>query len=779
MQVTFLQDAEGQRLTKTFTPTDVHPYPNTATFNSYTVDATNLEVFYKALQLYAEQGFCLLKGNLHKELKKERRAGQTSALTPTHYLLLDLDFDEGFNSVDEFMAAIGLADVSYILHHSSSSGIRAKPGLRVHIVVLLAEPKAPALLKPWLQYLNLTVEALRNQCTLSANGFSLKWALDVTTCQNDKLIYIADPVCQGIADPMAGKRFELHLREHETWSFSFKGTEFTTLSTMTEARINELRADAGLPRRKAQYTKTTYDGEQIEYLKNPLTAVVTGEREARGFVYLNLNGGDSWGYYYPKGKPKYLRNFKGEPIVRLEDIAPDYVQSLPSATPESMPAAMATDDKGIIRWVFQDYKTSVYYKAEFDGQQVNLHKADLASVKNHHSNLHDGEELDVVPEWNVEFDPTRTDIIDPANKWINLYQPTAYKLEKYPVAAECPPIISSVIRSLTVEDEMYEHFLDWLAHIWQTGTPARTGFLFRGTTGTGKGTLFNEILTPLFGEKHCRAIDMDVFDNSFNPWAEHKLFVMIDEGEIDDRESNRLINKCNILITEKTIELHTKGKNTIPVRNFTNLIVATNNRAPLKLPKEDRRWNVAQAQEVSLIGQGFDVNQIPLIPEELSQFAAFLTHREYDEAKIRIPLENDAREDLFLSTETSVETIFRAFREGDLDFFCEHYEDEPKDSIEKNTVVYRMAVDRWLKETEEGKPVKIDNSEARAAYMFLTSSHIAPTKFGALAKRRWTMAKTVRDGDNVFKGWTVEFKLKEQRWIYKLLNKRPPMKIVV
>ena len=777
-QINFLQDAEGQRLTKTFTATDVHPYPNAATFNSFHYETESLEHFFKILQAHADVGDCLLKGDLHKQLQNERRAGQTSPLTPTHYLLLDLDFDEGFTSVDEFMASIGLAGVSYILHHSSSSGIRAKPGLRVHIVVLLAEPKPPALLKSWLQYLNLTVEALRNQCTLSANGYSLKWALDVTTCQNDKLIYIADPVCQDIDDLMAGKRFELHLRERETWSFSFKGTEFTALSTMTEARINELRVEAGLSRRKAQYSKTSYDGEQIEYLKNPLAATVTGEREARGFVYLNLNGGDSWGYYYPKGKPKYLRNFKGEPIVKLEDIAPEYYQGLPPSN-EPTPTIMATDDKGVMRWVFQDYKTSVYYKAEFDGLQINLHKTDLASAKNHHSNLHNGEELDIIPEWNVEFDPTRTDIIDPPNTWINLYQPSPYKLEKYPVAAECPPIIASVIRSLTVEDQMYDHFLDWLAHVWQTGTPTRTGFLFRGTTGTGKGTLFNEILAPLFGEKHCRAIDMDVFDSKFNPWAENKLFVMIDEGEIDDRESNRLINKCNILITEKTIELHTKGKNTVPVRNFTNLIVATNNRAPLKLPKEDRRWNVAQAQELSLIGQGFDVTQIPLIQDELPQFAAFLTHREYDETKIRIPLENDAREDLFLSTETSVETIFRALRDGDLDFFCEHYEDEPKDSIDRHVTTYRMTVERWLKETELGNAVKIDNSEARAAYMFLTSSNISPTKFGALAKRRWTIAKTVRDGDNVFKGWTVQFKLKEQRWLYKLLKKKPPMKVVV
>jgi hypothetical protein len=50
---------------------------------------------------------------------------------------------------------------------------------------------------------------------------------------------------------------------------------------------------------------------------------VTGIRRARGFTYLNLNGGDSWGYYFPDSNPEVLYSFKGEPPVRLADIAPE------------------------------------------------------------------------------------------------------------------------------------------------------------------------------------------------------------------------------------------------------------------------------------------------------------------------------------------------------------------------------------------------------------------------------------------------------------------------
>lgn len=784
MQINFLEDAEGARLTKTFTSSEVHPYPNAYKFTSHHYDVATLDEFLTKLEHHSSKGHCLLKGDLTRPLKEERRAGATSALSTTHYLLLDLDFDEGFNSIDEFMAAIGMTDVSYILHHSSSSGIRAKPGLRAHIVVMLAKPHPPALLKSWLQYMNLTVPALTEQCQLSANGFSVKWALDVTTCQNDKLIYIADPNVIDIEDPMAGKRFELHKRTHDVWTFPYRGTEFAALTKQTGDLVNTLRVAVGLPKKEATYANAQYNGESFEYLKGPARAVVTDVREARGFVYVNLNNGDSWAYYYPKGKPEYLRNFKGEPIVRLRDIDPDHYADVIAklggdAEQTATTPPITTDKDGAQHWYIQDYKTNVYYKCKYDGATLTLTSGSKGDIQNDHADRNDGEELDVIPVWDVVFDPTNFSVLDIENRRINKYHPTSYRLENYEPTESCPPIISKVIKSLTVEEDMYEHFLDWLAHIWQTGTPAKTGFLFRGTTGTGKGTLFNEIIRPLFGDKHCRAIGMETFADGYNPWAEDALFVMLDEGEIDDRESSHLINKCNILITEDNIELHIKYRNTVPVKNFINLIIATNNRAPLKLPREDRRWNVALAQEDSLKTQGFDLEDIPKIRDELSDFAAFLTHREYDIKKVREPINNDAREDLFLSTETSVEQIFRAFREGDLDYFCEYVELKDKtDVLDPVTTIYNKTIQRWLEQIDTGKPIKMGHSEARTIYQFLTSSKISPSKFGSLCKKKWVMAKSVRDGDDVYKGWTIDFKLKEQRWKYKLLGAKSQMKVV-
>lgn len=87
--------------------------------------------------------------------------------------------------------------------------------------------------------------------------------------------------------------------------------------------LNELRATAGLPERrfKEKYIKDT----NISVLANAdLVTITGGPKYERGFVYINLNGGDSWGYWHPEGDPKVLYNFKGEPNFLLEEVAPGY-----------------------------------------------------------------------------------------------------------------------------------------------------------------------------------------------------------------------------------------------------------------------------------------------------------------------------------------------------------------------------------------------------------------------------------------------------------------------
>jgi len=295
------------------------PYPHVRRFWSFGRNAANIDQLFALLVTHAEAGHCLLKGSLERALRHESRAGRTDANAPTDLLVLDLDFDQGFESIDVFLEAIGLGGVSYLLHHSSSAGITARPGLRAHVFVRLATPVAPARLKLWLRHLNLTVPGLREQVRLSANGMTLRYPLDVVSNQNDRLLFIADPTVQGIEDPLAGRRFELCHRGIASIDLRLDHLEPGAVQQEIDGLVAELRSAAGLPERTARYVGLP--GRE-RLLANPEPATVTGVRRARGFVYLNLNGGDSWAYYFPQSNPEILFSFKDTPPMRLVDIAP-------------------------------------------------------------------------------------------------------------------------------------------------------------------------------------------------------------------------------------------------------------------------------------------------------------------------------------------------------------------------------------------------------------------------------------------------------------------------
>ena len=325
MKITFLAASDRTRMAKRYALSaengvlSTTPYPLVRRFWSFTRNAADLGQLYALLVTHAEAGHCLLKGQLDRPLRHESRAGRTDPNTPTELLVLDLDFDQGFESIDEFLETIGLGGVSYVLHHSSSAGITARPGLRAHVFVQLSSPVAPAQLKLWLRHLNLTVPGLREQVSLSANGMTLSYPLDVTSCQNDKLLFIADPVVQCLEDPLVGRRFELCERSAERVALSTEHLDAGALQRSADALIFELRARAGLPEREPRYIALP---GRDRLLANPEPATVTGVRRARGFVYLNLNGGDSWAYYFPESNPEIVYSFKDEPPVPLQQIAP-------------------------------------------------------------------------------------------------------------------------------------------------------------------------------------------------------------------------------------------------------------------------------------------------------------------------------------------------------------------------------------------------------------------------------------------------------------------------
>lgn len=171
---------------------DVDTYPHVLEFKSHEEVIDDIGDFLACLTKHANAGHCLLKGQLTKELNFESRAGSTDPNTPTEFIVIDVDGLPD-HTPEQVLSKMGVSNVSYIVQYSSSQGVLPDKGLSCHIFVLLSKPTAPNQIKQWLIQQNL--DHFEQYIRLTRSGVALHYPIDITACQNDKLIYIAPPIC--------------------------------------------------------------------------------------------------------------------------------------------------------------------------------------------------------------------------------------------------------------------------------------------------------------------------------------------------------------------------------------------------------------------------------------------------------------------------------------------------------------------------------------------------------------------------------------------------------
>jgi hypothetical protein len=725
----FLSAADGTPLTKTFEKSplggyDVTPYPFNRLFTSTRVEIQSTEDLYASLVVHSSVGNCLLKGNLSAQLREESRQGMTDPAAATRWLCLDLDFQEGWDGINEFLATLdpGLADVSYVFQHSASAGIKYEQGLRGHVFILLERPLLPTTVKLWLKSRNLQISQLKNQLDMAANGASLKWPLDITTCQNDKLIYIAPPQCVGFDDPLEGQRFTLVTRGKDkvTQLYTLTSLVPATIERDTQTALADLRTAAGLEQLRPRYR----EARGIEYLANPDGVVVTGVKQARGYVYLNLNHGDSWAYYFPEDNPEFLFNFKGEPTVRLKDVAPDFFREYRAQT-----LRKARTDRDFTPLVFRDRIRDIYYNVlkYFDGR-VDYSKCGSLQKLNHFMLQYGEAPPEIIPDWEVTFDPTQLNIIDEDRRWLNTFQPTPYLLNaRGDSQVGIPPVIYKVIHSVCGNDQAcVDHFLNWLAYIFQTRKKTGTGWIFHGVHGTGKGVLHAKIMKPLFGSAHVLEITGQLVEDQFNGALEQAILVTLDEFHHESaRSSGTVMNKLKNLITEDDIAIRAMRQDTIMVRNFCNLMICTNHPDPVVLATTDRRFNVPPAQETPLRMSEGEINSIA---DELPLFADFLMSRVVHENDVRKIIMTEARTRMIAASQTSVERFFDNLRQGDLGFFAGFIATQMPMQDQVQYIEFDTVVRKWVSDFEKTQDSPVSINDMRSVYQYIIGAPTAPAK---------------------------------------------------
>jgi len=693
MKLTFLQ--AGVPLTKTFSKDKAgviskSSYPSVYEVTTLVEDARDLRDMERLLIKHAALGHCLLKGNPTRDLVAESRAGTTDSNATTEWIVLDLDGIPNVASVDDFLKALRFDDVSYIVQWSASMNITSND-LRAHVYLLLAAPMSAPLIKQWLISLNHSIQLLRDAMKLTKTGNSISWPLDISACQNDKLLYIAPPILKGLKDPFAKKpRIEYVRKTHNTLVVASTIASTAQNRELTAKRINELRTAEGLPTRKTTYKM--HGGTEV--MVKPDSCIVTDMKTDRGFVYFNLNGGDSWGYFHPEDNPDYIHNFKGEPAYVTKELLPEYWQTLTQQ-------AVRVSSLGVTYLAFCDPKTGSYWRGTHDAQTdtLNLNIAKNETQIRHFAKQQGMPLGDFIPEWDLTFDPHDNVRVDTQNKSVNTFEPTIYMKAVPKKVKTCPPLILRIIHHALGSDvDVTEHFMNWLAYILQYRDRAKTAWVMHGTTGTGKGVLMNKIIRPLFGANQTAARRMEDLNEQYNGYMQKCFIVFIDEVE-----SKALINERGVMaklknfITEEFITIRDMYQAAHEVRSYMSMIFASNKTDPVTIDKEDRRFNVGRYQKSKLVITDKELDET--IPKELQGFHDYLMGYAVDTLAASTPLETDDRNQMISVGESSIDTVSSALLGGSMEFFLDQlptttaYE---RNAVESNKVADYLDVIKCL-----------------------------------------------------------------------------------
>lgn len=748
-------------------------YPHAWQFTSHAVEVEGLAGMAEAMIHHADLGHCLLKGNTLRQLIAESRAGSTDSNLPTLWGCADLDRLPGLRAPGELLDALEIGDPSFVCQFSSAFGIETDRGLTAHLMLLFKEPQLPSALKLWLMWKNLTVPMLRAQLQLTKTNTALSWPLDITTCQNDKLLYIAPPqLGPGIEAPDV-PRIEFVERSAQFMDLGLsRMPPAAQIKQLMETRINELREEAGLGARKFAYKVDKTTG--IEVMSKADAATMTGLKRDRGFVYFNLNNGDSWGYYHPEERPEVIRNFKGEPDYLTSELLPDYWATVQRERKDTAYAEathrkeaiediqQGTGDKRIL--VFRDFETGTYWNGEWDGEELVIAQAKSETQIQHWLKAKGLPEIDFIPIWNLVFDPHSDVRVDFAKRRVNMWAPTPFMrpLDAKPTGAFFP-VISKLIEHAVGTGKTATHFLNWLAFAFQYRKPALTAWVLHGVQGTGKGLLVYKVLAPLFGMRHVVIKRMEELEDQFNGYLESALIVVVDEAQISDSKKSRMI-MANLKnqITEPMLSVRKMRTESRLVPNYTCWLFLSNMPDPVMIDASDRRFNVGTFQREMLT---ITDEEIAFIDLELPVFAAYLQHYPVDQVAVRTVMQSEERDRIIATSRTSAELVAEALTKGMLDVF---WEELPSGATDLLPIYQQMLITEYTNIVHaalNGK-TRFSRDELRVLFEYLCGDMPrTPTKFTQLLRHRNIHLKMMRiEGKPPVRGLEVEWHVDEE-WL--------------
>lgn len=779
MDVYFLKAARP--LCKAFTQNadgTIHKsaYPMVKNFTSFKETPKTIGAFYELVKQHAAEGHCLIKGVLKRDLIDESRQNTTDTDATTQWVCLDFDRLNTKTDLDEALRLMGLADVSYIKQYSASQGLAGTENtLSAHVFMCLEAPLPAPSLKAWLIEQNLT--HFKDDLVLQRTKIALHYPLDISACQNDKLIYIAPPVFKApLTDPIP-ERLALVRKPLDTIPAGrIEPKHIEVLKKDEREILNTLRGVEGLPKR----TATTKYLNGVEVMQKPDECMVTGIKVCGEYTRLNINGGDSWAYWHYTNKFDLIYDYKTGMAYRTQEFVPGYYkQCLEKRRAENM----AATKEGDLILAFRDLETALYYNGHYNAKDdvVQLYPAKNEKQLHDWMEIH-GRELDkVIPVWRIMYDPHKNDEgkywhLNRAEHKINQFNPSKYmetpaRTEK---GALGDMLITNIMRhalGVTKDNDpnyLFLHFFNWFASIFQRKERPLTAWVLHGIEGTGKGVLFNKVFKPLLGDENVISITTRDLRDNFNSFLENKLMVFVDEVDVDDFGEKGLVSaKLRNAITEPTIAIRPMRQVTKQVTNTLSFVFASNRPQPVFIPPTDRRYNVGEFQSEKISKKLFPFN-VNSIAGELERFAAVLNGWQVDLGILNTICQSQARADIQQASVSSYERVAMDIKEGNFEAFWAELPNSKWQTEIADIGGVRSAYKKLLRDIAEEDIIKGDGisrltrDDLYVLFEYLIGNvNPAGAKFGRVLALNGLKPILIKHKGEVFRGIRIQWQISQ------------------
>ena len=135
----------------------------------------------------------------------------------------------------------------------------------------------------------------------------------------------------------------------------------------------------------------------------------------------------------------------------------------------------------------------------------------------------------------------------------------------------------------------YEQVMQFIAHMIQRPEqrPAY-GLLLTSESGTGKGVLYDKVISPLLAYQSIKVNKYSRLFERFSTVLFNNLLCWLDDPPKSKHDTMQAFRG---LTSDPTVTIELKGGSTFTIKTITRLILASNERTPLMLTKDDlRRW---------------------------------------------------------------------------------------------------------------------------------------------------------------------------------------------